>query len=350
MAAVVGTQELRPQVLPALAVAVCYYAGARLGLLRQVVVENVVVMPIWPPTGVAMAALLVCGLRCWPGITVGALLAVLAVNAPGPDLIGTVAGNTIAPVCALLMLRRVGFRTDLSRLRDGLALVFLAALLAMLVSAVVGSSMLLLTDRLAAPGYWRVCLAWWVGDAMGVLLVTPVLLLPYQARWPPRLGRWREALALALAVCCVVPLAVYSAIGLLFLVYPLLIWSALRFRVAGSTLCALFMSVLVTVAATDYVGSFKGLTPVEVLLKLHAFNGTVALTALLLSAVITEQRNTRRSVEQACQELVEVLENLTMGDAVGRRFTSSARNAGRTSAGPSAGPGAERSPPAQDGG
>ncbi|MEU6607266.1 MASE1 domain-containing protein [Streptomyces shenzhenensis] len=329
MAAVVGTQELRPQAVPALTVAVCYYAGARLGLLRQIVVENVAVMPIWPPTGVAMAALLIFGLRCWPGIVVGALLAFLAINEPGPEMIGTVAGNLVAPVCACLMLRRVGFRTDLSRLRDGLALVFLAALLAMVISAVAGSLMLLTTDRLAASGFWPVCLAWWVGDAMGVLLVTPVLLSLYHARWPPRLGRWKEAVALALVACCVVPLAAYSFMSLLFLVHPLLIWSALRFQVAGSTLCALFTSVLVTITAADHVGSFVGLTPVEVVLKLQAFNGTMALTALLLSAVITEQQNTRRSVEQACQELAEVLEHLTMGDSVSGRRTSAQDIGGR---------------------
>lgn len=68
---------------------------------------------------------------------------------------------------------------------------------------------------------------------------------------------------------------------------------------------------MATVAATDGVGPFAGLTRVEVMIKLQAFNGTMATIALLLSAVITEQRNTRRSVERACQELAEVLEHLT---------------------------------------
>ncbi|MFJ1967704.1 MASE1 domain-containing protein [Streptomyces sp. NPDC087903] len=318
MAAVVAIQDLRRPgnyVLQTLAVAACYYAAGRLGLLRRLVVEGAVFTPIWPPTGVAVACLLVFGLRCWPGITLGALLVVLSLTTLRPAVIGTLAGNTAAPVCAYLMLRKVGFRTDLSRLRDGLALVFLGALTGMLISATVGVGLLVLTDRLAAQGFWPVWLAWWVGDAMGVLLVTPLLLLLRAARWPPLWSRWKEAAGMAVIACALVPLASHSTVSLLFLVYPLLIWVALRFQLPGSILCALFASTMATIAATDGSGPFDRLTDVEVMAKLQAFNGSMALTALLLSALITEQRNTRRSVEQACLDLAEVLEHLTAGDA-----------------------------------
>ncbi|MFF7373027.1 MASE1 domain-containing protein [Streptomyces tricolor] len=318
MAAVVGIEELRRPggyAVQTLAVAACYYAAARLGLLRELTVEGAVVTPIWPPTGVAVAALLILGLGCWPGITLGAFLSVLSLTTPGPDVLGILLGNTAAPVCAALLLRRAGFRTDLSRLRDGLALVFLAALGAMLISATVGVGLLVLNGSVPGHSFWPVWLAWWVGDAMGVLIVTPLLLLLHGASRPLPLGRWKEATALAVVACLVVPLAVYSSISLLFLVYPLIIWAALRFQLVGSALCALLTSVVATVAATDGVGAFAGLNRIEVMVKLQAFNGAMALTALLLSAVITEQRNTRRSVERACQELVEVLEHLTAGEA-----------------------------------
>ncbi|MFI6035127.1 MASE1 domain-containing protein [Streptomyces sp. NPDC051315] len=313
----VGTSDLRrPAVLAAetVAVAACYYAAGRLGLLRQLVVEGAVFTPIWPPSGVALACLLLFGLRMWAGIALGALLVIMSLTSLRPLTLVTVMGNTAAPVCAYLMLRRVGFRTDLARLRDGAALVFLGALTAMLISSTVGVGLLVVTDRLATDSFWPVWLAWWVGDAMGVLLVSPVLLLLYTLRSPPPLTRWKEATGLALITLALVPLATHSHISLLFLVYPLLIWGALRFQLAGSILCALLASVMATVAATDEVGPFAELTRVEVMIKLQAFNGTMALTALLLSAVITEQRNTRRSVERACQELVEVLEHLTAGD------------------------------------
>ncbi|MEV5876453.1 MASE1 domain-containing protein [Streptomyces sp. NPDC052101] len=313
----VGIQDLRRPggyAVQVLAVAACYYGAARLGLLRGLAVEDAVVTPIWPPTGIAVAALLILGLRCWPGITIGAFFAVLYLTTPGLDVLGTLAAQTCAPVVAVLLLRRARFHTDLGRLRDGVALVFLGALTAMLISSTAAAGLLVLTGKLDADSFGPVWLAWWVGDAMGVLLVTPLLLLLHGARWPPSLARWKEATALTVVACCLVPVAVYSSLSLLYLVYPLLIWAALRFQLVGSVLCALLTSVLASVAATDGVGAFTGLSRIEIMAKLQTFNGSMALTALLLSALITEQRNTRRSVEKACQELVEVLEHLTAGE------------------------------------
>ncbi|MFJ9629449.1 MASE1 domain-containing protein [Streptomyces sp. NPDC091280] len=317
MAAVVGFDDLRRPAgyaLLTLAVAGCYFAAGRLGLLRELVVDGAVFTPIYPPTGVAVAALLIFGLRVWPGIALGILFVVMSLTSLQPTALVVLAGNTLAPVCACLMLRRVGFRTDLGRLRDGLALVFLGALTAMLISATCAVGLLVATDKLGSHSFWPVWLGWWVGDAMGVLIVTPLLLMLRTVRLPLELRRWKEALPLAATVAVVVPLVTHSHVSMLFLVYPLLIWAALRFRFAGSMLCALFASVMATIAATRQSGPFADLTHVEVMMKLQAFNGTMALTALLLSSVITEQRNTRLSVEQACQELAEVLEHLTAGD------------------------------------
>lgn len=317
MAAVVGIQQQRRPAafaLRTLAVAACYFAAGRLGLLCRLDVEGAVFTPVYPPTGVALACLLVFGLGCWPGIMLGAFFLVLSLGTPGPDVVGILLGNTAGPVCAYLMLRRVGFRTDLGRLRDGLALVFLGAMAAMLISSTVGVLTLILAGKLAATHFWPIWLSWWVGDAMGVLIVTPVLLVLLGARWPPPLTRWKEVLALAVAAAVLVPLAARSSLSALFLVYPLLVWAALRFRLAGSMLCALFASVTASVAATDGTGAFAGLSHVQVMLKLQLFNGSLVLTALLLSAVITEQRNTRLSVEEACQELAEALEHLTAHD------------------------------------
>ncbi|MGW8063989.1 MASE1 domain-containing protein [Streptomyces ziwulingensis] len=316
MAAVVGIRAWpRPVVLACetLLVAVCYYVAGRAGLSQQLVADGAVVTPIWPPTGVAVGCLLLFGFRCVPGIALGALLVVASLTAPRLSAAGVVLGNTVAPVCACLMLRAVGFRVSLSRLRDGLALVFLGAMTAMLISSGAGAGVLVLTDKLAPDDFWLIWLAWWVGDAMGVLLITPLLLLLHRARRSSPSGRWVEAAGLSLAVCVLVPLVTYSSISLLFLIYPILIWAALRFQLAGGMPCALFASVTVTVAARQGAGSFGGLTEVETMMELHAFNGTLGLTALLLSAVISEQLNTRRSVERACHELVEALQHLNTG-------------------------------------
>ncbi|MEU6763907.1 MASE1 domain-containing protein [Streptomyces sp. NPDC046853] len=301
-------------VLKTLAVAACYYVAGRLGLLGRLTVEGVIVTPIWPPTGVAVAALLVYGSAVWPGIAVGSFLLIASLTTPQPATMITVAGNTLAPLCAYLMLRRAGFRIGISRLRDGLALVFIGGLGAMLISATAGVGLQVVTGRLDTVEFWSVWLAWWVGDAMGVLLVTPLLLVLVGAAGPLRLRRWKEMLVLGLATLIVVPLSVVGSLSLLFLVFPLLIWVALRFQLAGSMLCALFASVLTTFEASRQQGAFRNLSAIEVMTKLQAFNGATALTALLLSAMVAEQRALRRSVQNACRELAEVLEHLAAGE------------------------------------
>ncbi|WP_425588278.1 MASE1 domain-containing protein [Streptomyces tremellae] len=329
MAGVWRTRQLRPSVqavLRVLGVAACYYAAGRLGLLGRLVVEGVVVTPIWPPTGVAVAALLLYGMRVWPGIALGSLLVIASLTTPTFSTLITVASNTAAPLCAYLLLRRVGFRLDVSRLRDGLALVFLAGLGAMLISSTAGVGLQAWAGQLAGRDFWPVWLAWWVGDAMGVLLVAPLLLVAVRGR--PRMRRWKEAMGLALAACVIVPVTVLSPISLLFLVFPLLIWAALRFQLTGSVLCALFASVLTTFEANAGRGAFLHLSGVEIMTKLQAFNGTAALTALLLSSVIAEQRTTRRSVQRACQELAELLEHLAAGEPTPQLTTGDAAQAG----------------------
>ncbi|MEU0133985.1 MASE1 domain-containing protein [Streptomyces sp. NPDC006296] len=298
-------------VLQMLGIVVVSYVSGRLGLLRQVEVQSSVVTPLWPPSGIALAALLYLGLRVWPAIAVGSLFTVAAMS-DGLSLWGVAvaAGSTLAPVCSFLGLRAVGFRKELDRLRDGVALVFLGALGGMVISATAGAGVQMLSGGLSPSHFWPVWSAWWAGDAMGVLMVTPLLLVLRKARPPRRDDRWAEALALAVVAVVVTVVATRSPLSLIYLVFPVLIWAALRFQLAGSAPCALLMSVLAIVAGTDAVGPFAGRSVLEVMLNLCIFNGSVALTALLLAAVVTEHHNIRRETELACEELAALVEEL----------------------------------------
>ncbi|MEU0911026.1 MASE1 domain-containing protein [Streptomyces althioticus] len=313
----VARQDLRTPavyVLQTLAVAACYYAGGRLGLVYELRIDGSVVSPIWPPTGIAVASLLLLGPRVWPGIALGALLVVAHLTSLRLTSLGLLFAHTAAPLSAYWLLRRAGFRTDLGRLRDCLSLVFLGGFAAMLVSSTVAAGVLVASGNLPSGAFWSVWLPWWVGDAMGVLLIAPVLLLLPRVRTSVQWSRWKEATALVVVTAVLVPVVTHTQASLLFVVYPLLIWSALRFELPGSTLCALFASFLATDAAAHRTGPFDHLSDTYIMITLHAFNAAAALTSLLLSAVITEQHNTRRSVELACKELVEVLEHLTAGE------------------------------------
>ncbi|MFD7443388.1 MASE1 domain-containing protein [Streptomyces sp. NPDC059909] len=291
-----------------LAVAAVYWGSAELGLLQQLVRGQIT--PLWPPTGVAVAALVVFGLRIWPAIALGALLVNMFIGPTLPAVLGIVAGNTLAPVCAYLLLRRAKFHAALDRLRDGLLLVFLGALVGMLISSTVGTGVLLLAGALDADDFWPAWSVWWTGDAMGVLVVTPFLLVLRTAHWPPRAspGRWAEAAALTLATVLVTLLATRTASStLLFLVFPVLIWAAFRFQLAGAAPCALVVSTLVITAAARGVGPFAGRDLFSNMFTLQAFNGSAALTALLLAAVITERNETHEEIKRVCERLAEIV-------------------------------------------
>jgi integral membrane sensor domain MASE1 len=301
-------------VLPALAVAIVYYLTARLGLLEELVGDQVT--PLWPPTGVALVALLVLGLRIWPGIALGAfaLNATIGSSLAAAPLITV--GNTLAPVCAYLLLRRVGFRTQIDRRRDALALVSLGALVGMLISASIGSAALLLTDSIATGDFWSTWSVWWTGDAMGVLVVTPFLLvirtnlrIPRGIPW----HRWVEAACLFTSTLLVSAVAMTSSYSLLFLVFPFLIWAALRFQIVGAAPCALIGSTVAIVAAASDSGPFARHDLFANMATLQAFNGTTALTALVLAAIIAERNSAFEQVESAVTQLTTLLGRLDRG-------------------------------------
>jgi serine phosphatase RsbU (regulator of sigma subunit)/integral membrane sensor domain MASE1/anti-sigma regulatory factor (Ser/Thr protein kinase) len=270
-------------------VAVAYLVAAELGLRFAVVADEVT--PLWPPTGVAIVALLAFGPRIWPAIAVSAF----AVNVPiGPSVAAAVligAGNTLAPVVAALVLARVGFRIHLERVRDALALVFIGALGCMAISATVGATTLLVAGAIEAREYVETWSAWWAGDAMGVLIVAPFLWSLRRPRFDRvRWDRVAEAAALfaALAIACLV--AVHNQEELLFLVLPLLGWIAWRFQQQGAAPAALLVSVVVIAAAADDIGPFAGESLLSQMILLQTFNASVAFTTLLFASAVSERQ------------------------------------------------------------
>jgi integral membrane sensor domain MASE1 len=300
--------------LPVLAVALAYYLTARLGLLQELVRDQVT--PCWPPTGVALFALLMLGLRTWPGIALGAftLNATIGSSLAAAPIITV--GNTLAPVCAYLLLRRVDFRTEIDRRRDAVALVFLGALAGMLISATIGSAALVLTGEIGTADFWSTWSVWWTGDAMGVLVVTPFLLVIRANLGVPRgvaWHRWVEAASLFVSTFAVTVLAMRSSYELTFLVVPFLIWAALRFQLIGTAPCALIVSTVAIVASANNSGPFARHDLLSDMVGLQAFNGSTALTGLVLAAIIAERNAAHEQVTLAVTELTSLLGRLDRG-------------------------------------
>ena len=169
-----GPRAWRTDLLGAIALGAAYYLAAQLSLQLALVGENIT--PLWPPTGIALVGFLLRGRRLWPGVAIAAFAVNLTISATPLAAATTAAGNTLAPLAAAILLDRVGFRPQLDRLRDALAIVFLAALASMLISATIGATTLLASGVIEGSEFLGAWSVWWAGDAMGILVVAPFLL------------------------------------------------------------------------------------------------------------------------------------------------------------------------------
>lgn len=315
---------VRPDVglaLQILGVGAVYFVSVQLGLLVSPIRGQV--SPLWPATGVALVALLLLGMRAAPGIMLGAIFVNWLSGAFVPALAISV-GNTLAAVCAYVLLRRAGFRVELDRFRDGLALVFLGAFAGMLVSSSIGTAVLVANSTIPPHGFWPTWLVWWTGDAMGVLIFAPLLLVfvPYVIGAPASgwfrgvsLRRWVEA-GILLAGAFIAMVLATRLLGVLFLGILFVGWAALRFQLVGTAPCALLVSAVAIDASVHEYGPFLGDPLVANMVTLQVFNGSVALVGLLLSVIVTERNCDRRDIERTCQRLLDVVNRLDQGSTV----------------------------------
>ncbi len=277
--------------------AITYYVAARVGLRLALVDKNVT--PLWPPTGIAVVALLLFGRRLWPGVALGAFFVNLPISAGPLAAAATAAGNTLAPLVAAALLDRVGFHRELDRQRDAVAIVFLGALLSMTISASIGALTLLASGAIPSsqlPTAWAV---WWAGDAMGVLVVAPFLLsLRLPRNVPFSWVRLSEGAALFGSI--VLSLwVVRTQSSLLFLEIPLIGWAAWRFQLRGAAPAALVVTGLATWASVHALGPFSQRLLWQRMFTLQAFNATVAFSSFVFAAVVTERLRAKAALEEA---------------------------------------------------
>jgi signal transduction histidine kinase len=239
------------------------------------------------------------GFRLWPGVALGAFLVNALTDVPLATAAGIAVGNTLEALSGAYLLHRLArFRNSLERLQDVLGLVVLAAVLSTTVSATIGVTSLCVGGAAPWGLYGSLWWQWWLGDAMGALVVTPVLLTWGTAprfSWPP--GRAAEAGALLLGVVAVSHVVFggwftpdLPNYPLAYAVFPFVIWAALRFGQQGAATATLTVSALAVSGTLRGVGVFGGETVTEGLLLLQAFMSVVAVTALVLGAAIAERR------------------------------------------------------------
>jgi integral membrane sensor domain MASE1 len=288
-------------------IAGAYYLSAKVGLEQAFATTSVTA--IWPPTGIALAALVLWGLPVWPGVALGAFLANAWTGVPLIAVLGITCGNTLEGVVGAYLLRRVaGFMPSLERVRDVLALVALAAVGSTAIAATIGVGSLVVADEVSLDEFGSVWRVWWLGDMGGNLLVAP-LLMAVAAYWPfdrPP-GRAGEAVALAAAVVGLSVFVFSHDTDLVYLLFPLLVWAALRFWQPGATAASLAVATIAVYFTANEEGPFVRANPDDSLLLAQTYLGVTGITVLLLAAVITERRRAEETVEQIAGTLQESL-------------------------------------------
>ena len=279
--------------------ALSYYAAARVGLLFAYATTNAT--PVWPPSGIAFAAMLAVGARMWPGVTLGAFaanFAVFAANgvADGPVTtllaLAIAGGNTLEALGGRLLLRHVA-RVRGALDRPGKVYRFMGvACLMSVISAAIGTASLIAAGIAPAAAAPTIALTWWMGDVAGVAVVTP-LIMAWRQRpqsWPSL--RTLVVIGLELAVLAALLVQVFGqrsaahVVGgaLAFALLPCIGWAAHRYDRRGVTLVLLLVSGSAVWGTTHGLGPFAAGTLNGSLLALKIYVVLCSLIGLVLAA------------------------------------------------------------------
>lgn len=285
-----------------------YYIAATLGLRLASVHPSAT--PVWAPSGIALASVLVWGPRVWPAIFAGALLVNLATAGNVATSIGIAVGNTLEGVLGAYLVRRFApSAPSFDHTRDVFVFAVVACGSSTMVSATLG------VGTLAVAGYapWydvgMIWLTWWLGDASGALIVAPVLLLWARDRTIPW-GHQRRVEAAALVGGLVIMAQLVfggvvpswgSELPLEFLSVPAVLWAAMRFTPREAATATLVLSVIAVRGTLLGLGPFGRVGPNDSLLLVQSFMLVSATTTLILAAVAAERRRDAAELKRLSQ-------------------------------------------------
>ena len=296
-----------------------YFLGGLVG--KETTFLSGTVALVWPPAGIALAAILLFGYRFWPGVALGAVLFSFTTGTPfGFFTLGTAIGNTMgAIVCAYLLERFIAFNNAMERTRDVSGYILLACFLGTTVNAAFNVVSLAYSGAVSWNDLFSSTLVWWVPNALAALVVTPFLITwgtPSATRWTGKLIA--EAVICGSGLVCGTLISfnswfVYGIQNypLAYLPFPFLVWGALRFGQRGATTGTLLVSALATYSLVRGIGPFVTKSEQESLMLIGSYIGTLAVTNMLLAAAAAERRTAERAVSKSEKRFREVVEDQT---------------------------------------
>ena len=285
------------------ALAALYFVAGKAGLSFATLHSSA--SAVWPPTGIALGAFLLFGNRVWPAIFVSAFLVNVTTAGSVFTSIGIAAGNTLEGIAGAYLVRRYAAGAAcFERAGDVFRFAALAALGATMISATIGVTVLSVAGFARWTDFGSIWLTWWLGDAAGALIITPLMLLWHPAAKPAFSPRHLPQVALMMVTVITVAAATFFAPGLrdyplVFLCLPPLAWIAFE-RGPREVATAIALLTTVAVVATETgCGPFGRATRNASLVVLQVFMGMVAMTLLPMAALVQEHRSAVTEAEAA---------------------------------------------------
>ena len=298
--------------LPAIgALALIYLVAGKLALHLAFVHKSA--SPVWPPAGIALAALLVLGFRVWPAIFVGAFLVNLTTVGNIFTSFGIASGNTLEAICGAWLVNRFAGGPRVFDRPQGVFTFALAALISTAVAPTAGVSSLAVGGFAQWSNYWPIWLTWWLGDASGDLVVAPLLVLwsvsATQRKWNRKQAVEVSVLLLLLVLLAETVFGGWFPISarnypISFICGPIVIWTAFRFTPRETATGIFVLSAIAIWGTLHGFGPFILQTENQSLLMLQSWTAALTITAMAIAAAIAERNRAQAAIEQQ-KETVE---------------------------------------------
>src|SRR5437763_6290489 len=298
--------------LPAIgALTLIYLVAGKLAL--QLAFLHKSASPVWPPAGIALAALIVLGVRVWPAIFVGAFVVNFWTT---PNILvsfGIASGNTLEALCGAWLVNRFADGMQVFDRPQNVFKFALAAVISTALAPTFGVSSLAIGGFAQWSNYWPIWLTWWLGDASGVLVVAPLLVL-----WsvPTSQRKWNRKQALEVSVLLLLLIVLAETVfggwfpisarnyPISFICGPIVIWTAFRFTQRETATGIFILSAIAIWGTLHGFGPFILQTENQSLVMLQSWTAALTITAMAIAAAIAERNRAQAAIEQQ-KEMVE---------------------------------------------
>src|SRR5437773_1429787 len=290
--------------------AVIYFIAGKLGLMLASLHASA--SPVWPPAGIALAALLLLGYRAWPAIFIGAFLVNVTTAGNVATSFATGTGNTLEALAGAWLVNRFAGGTNVFDRLQGVFKFALAAGISAIISPAFGVTSLEVTSFADWANYGAIWLTWWLGDVTGDLVFTPLVLLwsvASKRRWNKKEAAEVGALLLLLVLLSGVVFGGWPAVTarnypIVLICGPIVIWTAFRFTQRETATGIFILSAIAVWGTLHGFGPFVRETENQSLLALQSWAAVLTITAMALSAGMAE----RQRAEEALQQQKAVVE------------------------------------------